>query len=390
MAGIFELLRESTFVQLCFGISYFTSGLVINTCQCLLYLFVKPFDKTLYRSIIYYLCYSFHCQLVAIAEWWSGSELKVFISKEDLKKAGTEHCLLVMNHAYETDWLFGWIFCEKVGVLGNCKAYAKKVIQYIPTIGWNWKFAEFVFLERSYDKDKDIISKQLNEIFDYPDPVWLLLNAEGTRFTKTKHEASVKFAQERGMPILKHHLIPRTKGFTASLPMLKKKCDAIMDVQIAFNADDKTEPTILNLLKGRKLYGNIYLRRIPMSDVPADEKEAAQWLQELFVRKDKLQTSFHETGDFFKGTDIEPIEVMRIPPRTSSLLNWIFWMMAAMLPILYRLLTMILSGKILSIAVGTGIMIAFYMLLNYAIGMSKISKGSSYGKSAAAETKKDN
>ena len=102
--------------------------------------------------------------------------------------------LLIMNHTYETDWLFGWMFCEKVGVLGNCKAYAKKVISYIPTIGllfnmsmsiflhlkliylicigWSWKFAEFVFLERSFDKDREIITKQLNEIFDYPDPVW--------------------------------------------------------------------------------------------------------------------------------------------------------------------------------------------------------------------------
>lgn len=34
---------------------------------------------------------------------------------------------------------------------------------------------------------------------------------EGTRFTEKKHEASVKFAEERNMPILKHHLIPRTK-----------------------------------------------------------------------------------------------------------------------------------------------------------------------------------
>lgn len=78
-----------------------------------------------------------------------------------------------MNHTYEVDWLFGWIFCEKRGVLGNCKAYAKKVIQYIPAIGWCWKFAEFVFLERSFDKDKIIIDQQVNEIFDYPDPCWV-------------------------------------------------------------------------------------------------------------------------------------------------------------------------------------------------------------------------
>lgn len=80
-----------------------------------------------------------------------------------------------MNHTYEIDWLFGWIFCEKMGVLGNCKAYAKKVIQYIPAIGWCWKFAEFAFLERSFEKDKIIIDRQVNEIFDYPDPCWVSL-----------------------------------------------------------------------------------------------------------------------------------------------------------------------------------------------------------------------
>lgn len=55
----------------------------------------------------------------------------------------------------------------------NCKAYAKKSIQYLPPIGWMWKFSEFVFLERSFDKDKEIIKRQISEICDYPDPVWV-------------------------------------------------------------------------------------------------------------------------------------------------------------------------------------------------------------------------
>lgn len=275
-----------------------------------------------------------------------------------MEKAGTEHALLVMNHAYETDWLFGWFFCEKIGVLGNCKAYAKKVISYIPTIGWSWKFAEFVFLERSFDKDKEIIKKQLNEIFDYPDPVWLLINAEGTRFTKTKHEASVKFAKERGMAVLNHHLIPRTKGFTASLSVLKKKCAAIMDVQLAFHENDVDKPTIINLLRGKQLTGHLYIRRIPMSEVPDDEEQAAIWLQELYVRKDKLQTSFHETGDFFKTSGIKPITPITIPARRSSLLNWCAWMIMAMLPILYLLITMILSGNFSYVLIGCAIMFA--------------------------------
>jgi lysophosphatidic acid acyltransferase / lysophosphatidylinositol acyltransferase len=346
-------------------------------------------------------------ELVAIGEWYSGSVVKVYITPEDLAKAGTEHTLLVMNHAYETDWLFGWLFCDKVGVLGNCKAYAKKVISFIPTIGWSWKFAEFVFLERSFDKDKEIITKQLNEIFDYPDPVWLLLNAEGTRFTKSKHEASVKFAQERGMPVLNHHLIPRTKGFTASLPVLKKKCPAIMDVQLVFDVNDKDKPTILSLLRGKRLTGHLYIRRVSMSEVPEDETAAAQWLQDLFVRKDKLQTSFHKTGDFFKDTDIAPIKPIVFKPRLSTLINWVSWMILAMLPILYLLLTLLLSGSISSIAIGSGLLVAcktfeikrqfqanrsfnptVYMLLNYAIGTTQIDHASNYGGQAAVKKNK--
>jgi len=207
----------------------------------------------------------------------------------------------------------------------------------------------------------------------------LLLNAEGTRFTESKHAASVKFAQERGMAVLKHHLIPRTKGFTASLPVLKKKCPAIMDVQLVFKEDDKIKPTLLNLLNGKSITGHIYLRRVSMSEVPDDEEQAAQWLHDLYVRKDKLQASFHETGDYFKGNDIAPIEPITIPRRLSSVLNWIVWMIFAMLPILYLLFSMIVSGNIFYILSGVFVLVSFYMLYNYAIGMSKISKASNYG-----------
>jgi lysophosphatidic acid acyltransferase / lysophosphatidylinositol acyltransferase len=295
-------------------------------------------------------------ELVALTEWWSGSTITYYVSKEDWELAGKEHHLLLMNHSYEVDWLFGWLYCEKARVLGNCKAYAKKVIAYIPAIGWGWKFAEFVFLERSFEKDRIIIEKQLNEIFDYPSPVYLLLNAEGTRFSKSKHEASVKFAQERGMTVLNHHLIPRTKGFTASLSVLKKKCSSVLDVQLYFD-ENQAPPTILSILCGRPLHGHLYLRRIPTSEVPDDEEEAAKWLQELFVRKDKLQTSFHKTGDYFKDNDLQKIQPIKMERRIFPLINWISWMFVAMLPILKLLINLLLSGEIMSILIGTFILI---------------------------------
>lgn len=62
MSGIVDKIKCSLLIHMCFAISYFTSGLVINALQCLLFLFVKPFNKRLYRTLIYYLCYSFHCR----------------------------------------------------------------------------------------------------------------------------------------------------------------------------------------------------------------------------------------------------------------------------------------------------------------------------------------
>lgn len=43
----------------------------------------------------------------------------------------------------------------------------------MPVLGWCWKFSEFVFLERSFDKDKETINKQITELADHPDPMWV-------------------------------------------------------------------------------------------------------------------------------------------------------------------------------------------------------------------------
>jgi len=51
----------------------------------------------------------------------------------------------------------------------------------------------------------------------------LLLFCEGTRFTEAKHAASMEVARQKGLPLLKHHLLPRTKGFVHSVNGLKGK-----------------------------------------------------------------------------------------------------------------------------------------------------------------------
>lgn len=106
----------------------------------------------------------------------------------------------------------------------GAKSFAKKPLRWIPIMGWSWVFNEFAFLERNWNKDSHKIATALNKFLDYKNPISFLFFAEGTRFTQSKHEASVKFANERGLPVLKYHLVPRTKGFNFCVKTFKEKC----------------------------------------------------------------------------------------------------------------------------------------------------------------------
>ncbi|XP_015185251.1 PREDICTED: 1-acyl-sn-glycerol-3-phosphate acyltransferase delta-like isoform X2 [Polistes dominula] len=321
-----------------------------------------------------------------MAEWWSGSDIIFYIDKKDYEKYyGRENVYILMNHSYEIDWLIGWVACSRFGVLGNCKAYAKKSILYIPALGWAWKFAESIFLERNWNKDKNVIGKQIKELLDYPDPIWLLLYAEGTRVTPKKIEACQKFAKEKNLPILKYHLTPRTKGFICSIPNMRGKSIAIYNIQVAFKESDPVKPTMTNLLLGKKVEAHMYMKRIPLSEVPEDDDAAADWLHKLYQEKDYMMESFHKTGDFFATSGVAKPDTFILNRSYASLFNTIFWFVVVLVPMIYYLIKLFLSGSTLYFSIGVGILLIFYLLMDKTIQMSEISNSSSYG---AADAKK--
>lgn len=56
--------------------------------------------------------------------------------------------------------------------------------------------AEFIFIERSYEKDKPIIIKQIKELVDHPDPIWVSFNKKQRNlFSKVKFGCSLHFFQ---------------------------------------------------------------------------------------------------------------------------------------------------------------------------------------------------
>ena len=155
-------------------------------------------------------------------------------------KLGMENALVIMNHHYELDWLYTWMAADRWRILGNSRVYVKKAIQYVPIIGWAWSFSDTLFLARDWSHDQKVLDKVLVDLQDFPSPVVILLFPEGTRFTKDKYLASREFAEKNGKPLLKHHLVPRTKGFTYTMSRIdKEKITAIYDLTLGCEMEVK-------------------------------------------------------------------------------------------------------------------------------------------------------
>ena len=56
------------------------------------------------------------------------------------------------------------------------KIFGKSSLKFVPLIGWAWMFTESIFLKRTWDKDKEIISRDLKYIRDYPDNYWVTVS----------------------------------------------------------------------------------------------------------------------------------------------------------------------------------------------------------------------
>lgn len=381
----FTQVRRWYALHLLLCVTFFISGVIINAVQFFFYLTIRPFNKPLYCTINYYLMYSLMSQVLFLAEWWSGSDVRVYTEDADFEKWGTEHAIIVMNHTYEVDWLMGWIVSDRAGVLGAAKVFVKKMMQYIPTVGWAWKASDAIFLERNWEKDKSIMTSQIREFFDYPYPVWMLLFAEGTRFTPSKHAASMEFARKRGLPELKRHLIPRTRGFIQCIQSVKGQFPAIYDVTVGFNEREAAEPSLLNMLRGNKVLGELYVRRIPIDEIPEDDEGLSQYLHEMYRIKDKLLDSYINTGSFTAENDLPSYEGRKMPCRPFSLLNMLGWTSLVSSWIVSFYYNLVASGSVLGTFIAVGIVILAYIGLYKMIGLTKIDKGSGYG---ATESKK--
>jgi len=386
-------VREWFILHLLLVYVFIVSGIIINCIQLLTFLIIRPFSVSAYRQINICLAWFHWSQLTVLAEWWSGTDCQLVVEEgEDLTKIGKEHAIVIMNHKYDIDWLMGWIMADRHGVLGSSKVYAKNSLKYVPLVGTTWWFTESIFLKRNYDSDKRTMEKSHAALQTYPSPFWMLLFCEGTRFTDTKHQLSMEVARKKGLPELKHHLLPRPKGFCMALNGFKEKIDYIYDVTVCVPSGG-TAPTLKNILYGRRCYAEMLVRRIPLSEVPMESDEATgQWLQGLYREKDNLFENFVQNGKFVTegGVSANRRRLCNVNTkrRLQPLLNHIFWALLTVPPLISYLVTLLATGNPYVIASVLISILLLYVGRRLLLGITQIEKGSTFGLKTDAAAKK--
>ncbi|XP_070697284.1 1-acyl-sn-glycerol-3-phosphate acyltransferase delta [Pempheris klunzingeri] len=371
--SLLQLLKSHFLSHLIICYVFLVSGLLINLLQfCTLPLWLV--SKQLARRINIRLGYCISSQMVAALEWWSGTECSLYTDPESYPLYGKENAIVVLNHAFEIDFLCGWTFCERFGVLGSSKVLAKKELSYVPVIGWMWYFLEIVFCKRKWEEDRRTVAQSLQNLRDYPENYWFLLFCEGTRFTPKKHQISMEVAESKGLPKLKYHLLPRTKGFWVTVQNLRGTAAAVYDSTLNFRNNET--PTLLGVLNGRKYHADLYVRRIPLESIPEDEAECAAWLHKLYQEKDGFQEHYAQTGRF-------PGPIVSPPRRLRVLINWLFWSCLLLYPLGLLLSQLISSGSMLTILASVALCSAASLGVRWMIGQTEIDRGSSYGNKEA-------
>ncbi|KAJ3128474.1 hypothetical protein HK098_004369 [Nowakowskiella sp. JEL0407] len=179
-------------------------------------------------------------------------------------------------------------------MLQNCKYFAKDSLKYFPAIGWGMYLMGMIFIKRQWNNDRGSIEKTFQTIKTTKVPAWIISYLEGSRQTPEKLHDSQVYAAKKGLPVLKNVMLPRTKGFVATVNAFRNThIKAVYDLTIAYKHDEKgfqAFPSVINLhttpLKG--YHFNIHVRRFLIADLPEDEEELSQWVINMWKEKDEI------------------------------------------------------------------------------------------------------
>ncbi|KAB2615426.1 hypothetical protein D8674_022014 [Pyrus ussuriensis x Pyrus communis] len=278
-----------------FGLTFLLFGLAINLIQAICFLTIRPLSKSAFRQINGAVASFLWLDLIWLMEWWGGLKVKLYTDLETYRLMGKEHALLMPNHICDADILMGLLLANRSGCLRSALMVIKKSSKYLPIFGWTAWFLEFVFLDRSWEKDESNLKASLKRLRDFTMPFWLTIFAEGTRMSPDKLSAAREFAASRKLPIPRNVMIPRTKGFVTAVKNLRSFVPAIYDVTLAVPEGYST-PSLYMLMERQHTVVKVHVKRYSMTELPESDEGIAQWCRDRFVAKVRMNFEHYSTN----------------------------------------------------------------------------------------------
>lgn len=273
------------------GVALLVSSLLtINAVQAVS-LAVRPFSDSAFRGLNRSLARAWWGWLVEWTEHAQGVE--IVISGDDVPPG--ENAIILANHQQMPDILVVMALAARKGRLADLKWFLKDSLKYVPGVGWGLLFLDSLFVKRDWNRDQDTIRRTFSLFHRKKVAFWLIMFAEGTRITARKLERSQDFARRQGLPVLRHVLIPRPKGFLAAIEGLGSQLDAVYDLTIGY---PERAPGLLEFLMGHSPRAYLNVRRFARSELPSGSQELASWLRGRFEEKDRLMEKFVRLGRF--------------------------------------------------------------------------------------------
>ena len=106
-----------------------------------------------------------------------------------------------------------------------------------------------------------------------------------TRLTAAKLKASQAYAAKTGVAAPQHVLLPRPKGFVASVQGLRSHVRAVYSLTLIY---DQPTPSLVTMVRGDVKRVRLHIKRTEISSMPTSEQDLASWLNADFSRKDAL------------------------------------------------------------------------------------------------------
>jgi len=219
--------------------------------------------------------------------------VRIITTGDDVPKR--ENAVVVSNHQQMPDIPALMYFARTKDRLGDLKFFVKKQLKWVPGMGWGMQFLDCLYVDRDWTSDREHIRKTFASLVDGEVPVYLVSFAEGTRLTLPKLEAAQAYAREHGLAVPRHTLVPRSKGFAASVEGLRTHIDAVYDLTIGYEG---AVPTLWQYIKGMVRRIHLHARRFPVAELPESADDLRRWLMARWEEKDRLLEHFYETGAF--------------------------------------------------------------------------------------------